>query len=205
MAVLRVGQSAGLEHQHGSATVAQRSAVKALAPPLGRRAIMFPATRWRGRSDADHRVRRGAMPPLGWPPAIETRKQKAPGRSVRERKHSSGSLLRHDCVPRIAIVRSAAPGRSLAWHSDRAATSGRATLMSPTRSRDARRLVGGSDRAGRVPRGPWARGQQCRAPARRRERASVLHRQRFGIGAAVTAAPPRPKGQPTRGSVSLLL
>jgi hypothetical protein len=95
MPVPRVGRSGGLEHEHGSATVARRyaSAVKALAPPLGCRAIMFPATRWRGRGCADRRVRRGAMPPLGWPPAIDTWKQKRRvGRF--ESESTPGSLLR---------------------------------------------------------------------------------------------------------------
>ena len=41
MPVLRFGRSGGIEYRHGSAIVAWRIAVEALAPPLGGRAIVF--------------------------------------------------------------------------------------------------------------------------------------------------------------------
>ena len=172
MPVLRVGRSGGLEHQHGSAIVDRRIAVKALAPPLGRRAIMLPATRWRGRSYADRRARRGAMPPLGWPPAIDTWKQKRRvGRF--ESDSTPGSLLRHDCVPRNAIVRSAASGRSLAW---------RTSSLMPYRSNSAasdvsleRSACASSGQCSRPPRAAgqlsaWLCARRVAALARRRRR-----------------------------------
>ena len=120
MAVLRVGRSGGLEHQHGSAIVVP-SALLDMNHWRWRSglAIVFRATRWRGRSYADHRVRRGAMARLWWPPAIETSPLRSPQAcSSESEKRSLRRRTQHDRVPRNPIVRSAAPGLSLAWHCD---------------------------------------------------------------------------------------
>ena len=73
-------------------------------------AIVFRAARWRGRGYADHRVRRGAMGPLWWPPAIVTSLcTRQLGAAARE-KQSCGGAITDACLWAIAAARDPAVG-----------------------------------------------------------------------------------------------
>ena len=73
-------------------------------------AIVFRAARWRGRGYSDHRVRRGAMGPLWWPPAIVTSLcTRQLGAAARE-KQSCGGAITDACLWAIAAARDPAVG-----------------------------------------------------------------------------------------------
>jgi len=72
-------------------------------------AIVFRAARWRGRGYADHRVRRGAMGPLWWPPAIVTSLcTRQLGAAAREKQSCGGAIT-------DACLWAKAPAKLICW------------------------------------------------------------------------------------------